>query len=81
MREQGFEYLPIDTTAQQAFWEEQSCGDLEWGTDEWTEKYGFGITTQRFSQAQVGPDLVGSNWDVTSDQRSSQIPTRSTSTV
>ncbi len=68
MREQGFEYLPIDTAAQQAFWEEQTNGDLEWGTDEWTEKYGFGITTQRFSQSQVGPDLVGSNWDTTDQE-------------
>lgn len=74
MREQGFEYLPIDTAAQQAFWEEQSSGDIEWGTDEWTEKYGFGITTQRFSQAQVGPDLAGSNWDVTTDQEGPPDP-------
>jgi hypothetical protein len=63
MQELGFEYTPIDTAAQQAFFEEQFNEGLEWGSDEWTAKYGFGITTQRFSQAQVGPDLVGNNYD------------------
>ena len=62
MREQGFEYTPIDTNAQRAFFE-QVEDEFEWGSEEWTEKWGFGVTTQRFSQGQVGPDLVGHNWD------------------
>ena len=74
MRELGFEYKPIDAAAQNAFFEEQFEEDLEWGSDEWTEKYGFGITTQRFSQTQVGPDLVGSNWDITAEQEGPPDP-------
>lgn len=63
MRELGFEYTPVDQAAQQAYFEEQYAGGLEWGSEEWTATYGFGISTQRFSQAQVGPDLVGHSWD------------------
>lgn len=63
MAEQGFEYVPIDTSAQNAFFEEQFNDGLEWGSEEWTQKYGFGVSTQRFSQDQVGPDLVGNNYD------------------
>lgn len=62
MSEQGFEYIPIDTAAQNAFFEEQFEDGEEWGSEEWTAKYGFGISTQRFSQEQVGPDLVGHNY-------------------
>lgn len=62
MAAEGFEYIPIDVAAQQAFFDEQLEGDEAWGSAEWTAKYGFGISTQRFSQAQVGPDLVGHNY-------------------
>lgn len=59
MREQGFEYTPLDQSAFTTF--ATGDDDLPWGSRAWTEKYGYGITTQRFSQTQVGPDLVGWN--------------------
>ncbi|MDH3296386.1 MAG: hypothetical protein OER95_18855 [Acidimicrobiia bacterium] len=34
---------------------------LEWGSEEWTAKYGFGISTLAFPQDAVGPDLLGAN--------------------
>ncbi|MEM9134951.1 MAG: hypothetical protein AAF962_21785 [Actinomycetota bacterium] len=57
MQDLGFEYIPRDPE-QFTFFDEEGDGP-EWGTTEWTEKYGFGISTQWFSQQQVGPDLVG----------------------
>ncbi|MCP3989627.1 MAG: hypothetical protein GY724_11170 [Actinomycetia bacterium] len=56
MKEEGFEYIPIDPGEFMFF---DGDSDLEYGSKEWTAKFGFGITTQRFSQAEVGPDLVG----------------------
>ncbi len=58
MREQGFEYIPVDHSQ---FWydEDEFAGEEQWGTSEWIRTYGFGVTTMRFSQEQVGPDLVG----------------------
>ncbi len=57
MREQGFEYTPVDQGQYISF--EGPDEELEWGSREWTEKYGFGTSTQRFGQSEVGPDLVG----------------------
>ena len=34
---------------------------LEWGSDEWTAKYGLGISTLAFPQDMVGPDLIGTS--------------------
>lgn len=68
MREQGFEYIPVDRT-QEMFFEEEYFGEgLEWGSDEFVRTYGFGITTQRFSQDQVGPDLVGHDFPMFEDE-------------
>ncbi len=67
MSAEGFEYIPVDTAAQNAFWEQQYEEDLEWGSKEWTERYGFGVSTQRFSQEQVGPDLVGNIYSSVSE--------------
>ena len=69
MSEQGFEYIPVDTSAQNAFFEEQLEDELDYGSAEWTAKYGFGVTTQRFTQGQVGPDLVANpyNFDTNVD--------------
>ena len=58
MQAQGFEYIPVDSSV---FFGFEEADGLEWGSSEWTAKYGFGITTQRFSQEELGPDLVG--WD------------------
>lgn len=55
MQNLGFEYVAVDPE-NVIFFDE---GDEEWGSEAWSEKYGFGITTQAFSQDQVGPNLVG----------------------
>ncbi|MCP4083432.1 MAG: hypothetical protein GY745_00020 [Actinomycetia bacterium] len=58
MREQGFEYTPVDSSQFMSFGgpgEEE----LPYFSPEWVEKYGFGISTQMFPQSEVGPDLVG----------------------
>ncbi len=62
MRGEGFEYKPVDYGGANfgVAVDDSSLPEAEqWGSRAWTEKYGFGITTQRFPQAQVGPDLVG----------------------
>ncbi len=60
MKAEGFEYTPIDSSQFENFTGEEE--GIEWGTSAWGEKYGFGISTQRFSQEDVGPDLVGHNY-------------------
>ncbi len=57
MRAEGFEYIPVDQ-GQFAFFGGDS-EELPYFSTEWIAKYGFGITTQRFAQSEVGPDLVG----------------------
>jgi len=56
MAEKGFEYIPIDPA--QTVSVIPSGDEFERGSTAWTNKYGFGITTRRFPQSQVG-DLVG----------------------
>lgn len=58
MAAEGWEYTPDDVN-QTFFFESADEEGLEWGSREWTEKYGFGITTQMFPQEAVGPELVG----------------------
>jgi hypothetical protein len=58
MKKQGFEYTAQDPSSYVNFGSTASDG-LEYGSAEWVAKYGFGISTQRWSQAAVGPDLVG----------------------
>lgn len=65
MRREGFEYIPIDPEENNFF---EEPGDLEFGSDEWVAKYGFGITTMWFSQEEVGPDLVGHDFGSFEDQ-------------
>lgn len=57
MRAEGFEYIPVDQ-GQFAFFGGES-EELPYFSTEWIAKYGFGISTQRFAQSEVGPDLVG----------------------
>ena len=57
MQRQGFEYTPVDYSQFDTF--DEAFDD--WGSDEWVAEWGFGITTQRFSQQQVGANLKG--WD------------------
>ncbi|MGH1504930.1 MAG: hypothetical protein ACRBI6_15350 [Acidimicrobiales bacterium] len=65
MREQGFDYTPVDQGQYMSF--EGPDDEMEWGSREWTEKWGFGHSTMFFGQSQVGPDLVG--YDDSFDQQ------------
>lgn len=56
MKREGFEYIPQDPSQYIQF---ESPDGEEYGSDEWTAKYGFGISTQRFPQSALGPELVG----------------------
>ena len=56
MLEKGFEYTPLNSESFASFG--PGGDDVPYFSDEWVDKYGFGITTQRFPQSQVG-DLVG----------------------
>ena len=56
MAEKGFEYTPTDANQMVSFRGPQD--DFDPGSDEWINKYGFGISTQRFPQSMVG-DLAG----------------------
>ncbi|MEZ5374938.1 MAG: hypothetical protein R2733_00405 [Acidimicrobiales bacterium] len=58
MTAQGFEFVPPDLDEVTSF---DSAGPdgIEYGTPEYTARYGFGVTTQRWPQSTVGPELVG----------------------
>lgn len=56
MSAQGFEYYPEDP---ERFADFSNPFDEDWGSEEWTKTWGFGVTTQAFGQSQVGPDLLG----------------------
>lgn len=70
MAAEGFEYQVVDYSEFEVFMEE----DLEWGSKEYAEKYGFGASTQAFSQAMVGPDLIGHNYSESAAEESFQDP-------
>ena len=55
MAEQGFEYTPFDTANFSTFSDDFD----DYGSPEWIEKYALGVSTQMFSQSDLGPDLVG----------------------
>ena len=58
MSAQGFEYTPVPVSAESFGLPTEPDGPV-FGTDEWVETYGFGISTRAFSQGEVGPDLMG----------------------
>lgn len=60
MAAEGFEWQP-DPQEQMMSGPPTDDEGLEWGSEEWTAKYGFGISTMAFPQDVVGPDLVGSS--------------------
>jgi len=59
MAAEGFEWKPDPEEMMMAGPPVDDEG-LEWGSDEWTAKYGFGVSTMAFPQETVGPDLIGS---------------------
>ncbi len=58
MAQQGFDYVPPNPDDTISF-AAGSADGLEYGSAEYTARYGFGATTQYWSQTTVGPDLVG----------------------
>ncbi|MGI9596110.1 MAG: class I SAM-dependent methyltransferase [Acidimicrobiales bacterium] len=56
MKQQGFEYVPRETPQFDFL---TTADGLAYDSREYAEKYGFGITTERFAQEEVGPDLIG----------------------
>ncbi|MEM7338973.1 MAG: hypothetical protein AAF467_10015 [Actinomycetota bacterium] len=59
MADQGFEYVPFVPDTGFGF---IASDGLEYGSEEWVAKYGFGITTTWFSQEEVGPNLIGNDY-------------------
>ncbi len=58
MAAQGFEYIPENPEDYISF-DAASPDGIAYDSREWVEKYGFGVTTQRWPQEALGPDLVG----------------------
>lgn len=57
MAEAGFTYLPRDPE-----WvlQQQTGFDHQFGTREWSQSYGFGLSTLSFEQSELPPGLIGS---------------------
>ncbi len=58
MAAEGFEYIAPNLDETSMFAAETADG-VTYGTPEYTARYGFGVTTQYWSQSTVGPELVG----------------------
>jgi hypothetical protein len=60
MAEQGFEYSPSGTSIMGMLGTGGEDDGPRPGSEAWVARYGFGISTQAFSQDDVGPNLIGS---------------------
>lgn len=64
MAEQGFEYIPVDNSGSVTYYAE----DDDWGTEEWTQQYGYGITTDPWEDEEdAGPEPVDEEWSDPND--------------
>ncbi|WP_298459007.1 hypothetical protein [uncultured Cellulomonas sp.] len=52
MAEQGFDYTPMDVASQAGTSMSSDDLDVEWGTREFAEQYGYGITTNPFGDLE-----------------------------
>ena len=52
MAEQGFDYTPMDVTAQGGVSMSSDDLDVEWGTREFAEQYGYGVTTNPYGDME-----------------------------
>ena len=52
MSEQGFDYIPMDPAAQGGMSMSSDDLDVEWGTREFAEQYGYGMTTNPFGEIE-----------------------------
>lgn len=57
MAEAGFEYLPVESVGRGPGTGVRTVAAEQ--TRDWAQRWGFGISTTRFSQAEVGDGLVG----------------------
>lgn len=63
MAAEGFEYTPSGSGLAAMFTGRGVAEDgLVTGSEAWISRYGFGRSTQRFSQDDVGANLVGNTW-------------------
>jgi hypothetical protein len=65
MQEQGFTYTPVDYSSMNggAIAVEPTEPDIEWGTVEFAEKYGYGATTNPWGdEAEPMPEETGEEW-------------------
>lgn len=61
MSEEGFEYIPVDHSGGQSFSSDDL--DVEWGTREFAELYGYGATTDPWSDLmEEVPEDGGDQW-------------------
>ena len=58
MREQGFEYTPVDYSSMTSYSSDADL-DVEFGSKEFAEKYGYGITTNPWGNSEPAPEEDG----------------------
>ena len=61
MAEQGFEYIPVDYS-QQGFTMTSEDLDVEWGSREFAEKYGYGATTDPWGNEAAMAEPPDQEW-------------------
>lgn len=62
MQEQGFEYTPVDYSAMGGGMNPTEELDVEWGTLEFAEQYGYGATTNPWGDGEEVPEETGEEW-------------------
>jgi len=62
MAEQGFEYTPVDYSSQGGMVSSSDDLDVEWGTLEFAEQYGYGATTNPWGEQTPDPEATGEEW-------------------
>src|SRR5690606_32544565 len=62
MREQGFEYTPVDYSTQGGVSFSSDDLDVEWGSREFAEQYGYGATTDPWGGQDMPEPEPGQEW-------------------
>lgn len=62
MAEQGFEYTPVDYSSQGGMVSSTDELDVEWGTLEFAQEYGYGATTNPWGDQSGEPTDDGQQW-------------------
>lgn len=76
MQDQGFDYIPNDTNGGTVYSSDDGL-DVEWGTREFAEKYGYGISTDPWGSADLpvddGTEYVDPNAEYTEAMSESEL--------